>query len=89
MNGAYLQYELPRFWLDFVSGKAKDYKYRSITETERERYYEENADLFMCYFGDKIPYENVGDVIEKQLKEIQKFMKSVKSVCKYSRNRVT
>lgn len=66
---AYLQHELTKFRLDFVSGKAADYTYRVIEREEKERFYRENQDLFTRYFGDPFPYEDVEDVIEKRIRE--------------------
>ena len=69
-NGpSYLQYELTRFRLDFVSGKASGYVYREITEKEKEDFYRENQDLFVRYLGDVFPYEDVKDIIEKRIRE--------------------
>lgn len=66
---AYLQYELTRFRLDFVSGKAENYVYRRVTDEEKMRFYRENPDLFTRYFGDMFSYEETADVIEKRLRE--------------------
>lgn len=66
---SYLQYELTRFRLDFVSGQASDYVYREITEKEKEKFYQENQDLFIRYLGDTFPYEDVRDIIEKRIRE--------------------
>ncbi len=66
---AYLQHELTKFRLDFVSGKAAGYAYKVITGEEKERFYRENQDLFTRYFGDIFPYEDVEDVIEKRIRE--------------------
>lgn len=66
---AYLQHELTKFRLDFVSGKATSYLYRVITREEKECFYRDNQDLFTRYFGDPFPYEDVEDIIEKRIRE--------------------
>lgn len=66
---AYLQYELTRFRLDFVTGRAADYAYREITQEEKKQFYKENPDLFTRYFGDMFSYDEVEDIIEKRLRE--------------------
>lgn len=66
---AYLQYELTRFRLDFVSGRADNYMYREITDEEKRRFYRDNPDLFTRYFGDMFSYEETADIIEKRLRE--------------------
>lgn len=82
---AYLQYELTRFRLDFVSGKAQKYGYHSITEAKKEHYYKENSDLFTRYFGEAIPYESVGTVIEKRLRE-EEYYELIKNIlCQFQK----
>lgn len=54
-SAAYLQYELSEFLMDFAAGSAKvkqNYTYRTITERDKRKFYEENADLFTRYDGD-------------------------------------
>ena len=65
----YLQYELTRFRLDFVSMKAENYKYREISSEEKQQFYHDNPDLFTRYFGDSFSYEEVEDIIEKRIRE--------------------
>lgn len=69
---AYLQYELTRFKLDFVSEAQivkKSYSYKEITEKEQKAFYKKNKDLFKRYSGDRFTYREVRQIIKKKLRE--------------------
>ncbi|MGN0306724.1 MAG: hypothetical protein ACI4DN_00765 [Lachnospiraceae bacterium] len=66
---AYLQYELTRFRLDFVSQKAQNYQYACITEQEKKAFFRENRELFQRCEGDYFLFEDVDAVIEKRIRE--------------------
>lgn len=66
---AYLQYELTRFRLDFIEGKAENYEYMVITKAHRRKFYQDNPELFKRCAGDYFAYEDVEAVIEKRLRE--------------------
>lgn len=66
---AYLQYELTRFRLDFVEGKAKNYAYKPITDEDKRGFYQENQELFKRCLGDYFAYEDAESVIEKRIRE--------------------
>ena len=66
---AYLQYELTRFRLDFVEGKAGNYDYMVITEAHRRRFYQDNPEMFKRCIGDYFAFEDVEAVIEKRIRE--------------------
>jgi len=66
---AYLQYELTRFRLDFVSGKAANYTYALVTEEEKRAFFHKNQELFKRCAGDYFTYEDVEAVIEKRIRE--------------------
>lgn len=71
---AYLQYELIGFLMDFVAGAEEikqNYTYRTITETDKRKFYEENPDLFTRYEGDLFSYEESELIIEKRLREAE------------------
>ena len=68
----YLQYELPRFKLDFVQPSEKIKKQGrcpDFSEKEKRAFYENNQDLFGRYHGDLFDYEDVRQIIEKRLRE--------------------
>ena len=69
---AYLDYELTRFRLDFVSEKEeikKKYQYAPISKKERKAFYKNNRDLFTRYSGDKFRFREVEMIIEKKMRE--------------------
>ena len=66
----YLQYELTRFRLDFVQPTENIRKSGispEITENQKKAFYERNKDLFGRYFGDLFSYEEVEQIIEKNI----------------------
>lgn len=68
----YLDYELTRFRLDFVSEKEeikKHYTYKTITRKDKRNFYKSNKDLFTRYAGDKFCFYEVAMIIEKKLRE--------------------
>lgn len=68
----YLDYELTRFKLDFVSEKEeikKNYPYTPISKKEKKAYYKNNRDLFTRYSGDKFRFREVEMIIEKKIRE--------------------
>lgn len=83
---AYLQYELTRFRMDFVSMRAADYRYREITEEEKKRFFRENPDLFTRYLGDSFSYEEVADVIGKRIRE-EEYHGLIKDILRECQNR--
>ena len=71
---AYVRYEQTRFQLAFVSeSKAvkEHYTYRTISEEEKQAFYEANKDLFTRYHGDCFSYEEVAVIIRKRIREIE------------------
>lgn len=69
---AYIQYELTRFRLDFVSEDEKvkkAYNYREISEKEQKAFYKNNKDLFKRYNGDRFSYREVKLIIKKKIRE--------------------
>ncbi len=70
----YLDYELTRFKLDFVSEKEeikKNYQYAPISKKERKAFYKNNRDLFTRYAGDSFRFREVDMIIEKKIREEQ------------------
>ncbi|MGN1418725.1 MAG: hypothetical protein ACI4W6_05300 [Acutalibacteraceae bacterium] len=70
----YLDYELTRFRLDFVSEKEeikKNYHYKPISKKEKKAFYKNNRDLFTRYAGDKFRFKEVDMIIEKKMREEQ------------------
>lgn len=68
----YLDYELTRFRLDFVSEKEeikKSYSYKPISKKEKKAFYKNNGDLFTRYAGDKFRFREVEMIIEKKMRE--------------------
>lgn len=68
----YLDYELTRFKLDFVSEKEeikKNYQYAPISKKERKAFYKNNRDLFTRYSDDKFRFREVEMIIEKKMRE--------------------
>ena len=68
----YLDYELTRFRLDFVSEKEeikKNYHYEPISKKEKKAFYKNNSDLFTRYGGDKFRFKEVDMIIEKKMRE--------------------
>lgn len=80
---AYLQYELTRFRLDFVSGKAQNYSYASITPEEKMDFYKNNMDLFRRDVGNCFAYEDVEAVIEKRIREEEYYQYVQKLLCQF------
>ncbi|MGN0467894.1 MAG: hypothetical protein ACI4GY_04110 [Acutalibacteraceae bacterium] len=84
---AYLDYELTRFKLDFVSEKEeikKVYSYTPISKKERKDFFKNNKDLFTRYAGDKFRFKEVDMIIEKKLREEQ-YENEIKNIlCKLS-----
>lgn len=71
---AYLDYEMTRFKLDFVSesDKIKDsYEYKSISKKDKKAFYKSNRDLFTRYAGDKFWFCESEMIIEKKIREEQ------------------
>lgn len=69
---AYLDYELTRFRLDFVSEKdeiKKNYHYAPISKKDKKAFYKNNRDLFTRYSGDKFRFREVDMIIEKKMRE--------------------
>ncbi|MGN1117595.1 MAG: hypothetical protein ACI4RU_03210 [Acutalibacteraceae bacterium] len=70
----YLDYELTRFRLDFVSEREeikKNYHYEPISKKEKKAFYKNNGDLFTRYGGDKFRFKEVDMIIEKKMREEQ------------------
>ena len=68
----YLDYELTRFRLDFVSEKEeikRNYHYEPISKKEKKAFYKNNGDLFTRYGGDKFRFKEVDMIIEKKMRE--------------------
>ena len=71
---AYLDYELTRFRLDFVSQKEEIkavYNYSEITKKQCKQFYKNNKDLFKRYSGDRFFFFEVKMIIEKKIREEQ------------------
>lgn len=71
---AYIQYELTRFKLDFVSQAEKiknNYNYKEISHDEEKEFFESNADLFTRYNGDSFSFGEVEAVIRKRIREAE------------------
>ncbi|MBN2222456.1 MAG: hypothetical protein JW708_09650 [Vallitaleaceae bacterium] len=69
---AYLQYELTRFRLDFVSENEviqQNHNYSKISEERKRGYYKEHPQLFTRYHGDFFSYKEVAMIIEKRIRE--------------------
>ena len=69
----YLDYELTRFKLDFVSqsSKIKSYQFKPIDNKELKAYFKDNKDLFTRYSGDKFRFKESKTVIHKKIREEQ------------------
>ncbi len=70
----YLDYELTRFRLDFVSENEtvrKNYSFTPISKKEKKDFYRNNLDLFTRYGGDKFRFGEVAMIIEKKIREEQ------------------
>lgn len=70
----YLDWELTRFRLDFVSEKdviKKHYSYKPIENKELKAYFKNNRDLFTRYGGDKFRFGETKTVIYKKIREEQ------------------
>ena len=83
----YLDYELTRFKLDFVSEKEeikKNYQYTPISKKEKKAYYKNNRDLFTRYAGDKFRFGEVDMIIEKKMREEQYENEISNILCKLS-----
>lgn len=68
----YLDYELTRFRLDFVSEKEeikRHYSYSPISKKERKAFYKNNRDLFTRYAGDSFRFREVEMIIDKKMRE--------------------
>lgn len=71
---AYLDYELTRFKLDFVSQKKEIkavYNYSEISKKQLKEFYKNNKDLFKRYSGDRFFFFEVKMIIEKKIREEQ------------------
>lgn len=83
----YLEYELTRFKLDFVSELQeikKHYSYKNITKKDKKNFYKNNKDLFTRYAGDKFHYYEVAMIIEKKLRE-EEYENEIQNIlCKFS-----
>lgn len=69
---AYLQYELTRFKLDFVSESEtvkKSYNFREISNKELKAFYKNNRDLFTRYSGDRFTFREVKMIVKKKIRE--------------------
>lgn len=84
---AYVRYEQTRFRLDFISEceKIKEhYTYPTISEKEKQMFYEANRDLFTRYNGDSFTYEEVSGIIKKRMREIE-YEKEIHNIlCQFS-----
>ncbi len=68
----YLEWELTKFRLDFISESKevkKAYNFREIPKKELKAYYKSNKDLFTRYSGDRFPYRDVKLIIKKRIRE--------------------
>ncbi len=69
---AYIQYELTRFRLDFVSEKPlikRSYNYSTITSKDMVSFWNGHRELFTRYQGDSFSYDEVATVIKKRIRE--------------------
>ena len=69
---AYIQYELTRFRLDFVSEKPlikRSYNYSTITSKDMVSFWIGHRELFTRYQGDSFSYDEVATVIKKRIRE--------------------
>lgn len=67
---AYLDWELTRFKLDFVSEqKGIKYSYKPIEKPQLKEYYKLNKDLFTRYNGDRFRFKESRDVVYKKIRE--------------------
>ena len=83
----YLDYELTRFKLDFVSEKEEiktKYQYAPISKKEKKAYYKNNRDLFTRYAGDSFRFKEVAMIIEKKMREEQYENEINNILCKLS-----
>ena len=68
----YLDYELTRFKLDFVSESEeikRNYNYREISEKEKKAFYKANRDLFTRFNGERFTYREVKMIVKKKIRE--------------------
>lgn len=83
----YLEYELTRFKLDFVSENEeikKVYNYKEISNKDKKAFYKNNKDLFTRYNGDKFWFYESKMIIEKKIRE-EEYDNEIKSIlCKLS-----
>lgn len=69
---AYLQHELTKFRLDFVSEAEeikKSYDYKEISRKDAKDFFKKNRDLFTRYNGDRFTFREVKIIIEKKIRE--------------------
>lgn len=69
---AYLQHELTKFRLDFVSEDEKikkSYSYKEISRRDAKDFFKKNKDLFTRYNGDRFTFKEVKMIIEKKIRE--------------------
>ena len=69
---AYIQYELTRFRLDFVSEKPLikgSYNYSTITSKDMVSFWNGHRELSTRYQGDSFSYDEVATVIKKRIRE--------------------
>lgn len=84
---AYLDYELTRFKLDFVSENEeikKVYSYKEISKKDKKAFYKNNKDLFTRYNGDKFWFYESKMIIEKKIREEQYENEINNILCKLS-----
>ncbi|MGN1328622.1 MAG: hypothetical protein ACI4V4_02875 [Eubacterium sp.] len=68
----YLQHELTKLRLDFVSENEeikKVYNYREISRKDAKNFFKNNRDLFTRYNGDRFTFREVEMIIEKKIRE--------------------
>lgn len=68
----YLQHELTKFRLDFVSESEeikKSYNYKEISRKDAKDFFKKNRDLFTRYNGDRFTFKEVKMIIEKKIRE--------------------
>ncbi len=83
----YLDYELTRFKLDFVSRSEqaeKMYNYCEITKKDKKDFYKNNKDLFTRYEGDKFRFRELEMIIEKKIRGEQYENEINNILCKFS-----
>ena len=71
---AYLQYELTRFRLDFISEKKliqRSYKYSVITNKDMLSFWNTHQELFTHYQRDNFSYDDAAIVIRKRIRETE------------------